>query len=74
MITVQTNLYFNKKIIPSLSANKKPGNNKSTRTKTVNGTVTDQNGEPIIGANVLVKGTTNGIITDINGNYSFWQT
>lgn len=28
MITVQTNLYFNKKIIPSLSANKKPGNNK----------------------------------------------
>lgn len=28
MITVQANLYFNKKIIPSLSANKKPGNNK----------------------------------------------
>ena len=34
------------------------------------GTVTDLKGEPIIGANVLVKGTTNGVITDIDGNYS----
>ena len=36
----------------------------------VRGTVTDLKGEPIIGANVLVKGTTNGVITDIDGNYS----
>ena len=36
----------------------------------VTGQVTDQNGEPIIGANVVVKGTTNGTITDFDGNYS----
>lgn len=33
------------------------------------GTVTDELGEPIIGANIIEKGTTNGTVTDINGNY-----
>lgn len=33
------------------------------------GTVTDSSGEPIIGANVLVAGTTHGVITDITGNF-----
>ena len=37
---------------------------------TVKGLVTDEQGEPVIGANILVKGSTNGTITDINGNYS----
>ena len=37
---------------------------------TVKGTVKDATGEPIIGANVMVKGTSNGTITDIDGNYS----
>ena len=32
---------------------------------TVKGTVVDANGEPVIGASVLMKGTTNGTITDI---------
>lgn len=36
----------------------------------VSGTVKDKTGEPIIGANVLEKGTTNGVITDIDGNYT----
>lgn len=36
----------------------------------VKGNVSDEQGEPIIGANVLVKGTTNGAITDLNGNYT----
>lgn len=36
---------------------------------TVKGTVKDQTGETIIGANVLVKGTTNGIITDFDGQF-----
>lgn len=40
------------------------------QTKTVTGTIVDEFGEPIIGANVLVKGTTNGAVTDIDGNYS----
>lgn len=33
------------------------------------GTVTDPSNEPLIGANVSVKGTTNGTITDSNGNF-----
>lgn len=37
---------------------------------TVKGVVVDATGEPIIGANVMVKGTTNGTITDIDGNFS----
>ena len=37
---------------------------------TVKGTVVDATGEPIIGANIMVKGTTNGCITDIDGNFS----
>jgi TonB-linked SusC/RagA family outer membrane protein len=37
---------------------------------TVKGTVKDDTGEAIIGANVLVKGTTNGTITDFEGNYT----
>ena len=36
----------------------------------VTGTVTDANGEPIVGANVVEKGTTNGTITDIDGHYT----
>jgi TonB-linked SusC/RagA family outer membrane protein len=36
----------------------------------VYGTVKDAAGETVIGANVSVKGTTNGTITDIDGNYS----
>lgn len=36
----------------------------------VKGRVIDENGEPIIGANILVKGTTNGTITDYDGNFS----
>lgn len=38
--------------------------------KTITGLVVDGNGESIIGASVLVKGTTNGIITDIDGKFT----
>ncbi|MDR2146912.1 MAG: TonB-dependent receptor [Tannerella sp.] len=37
---------------------------------TVSGTVTDQNGEPLPGVSVIVKGTTIGISTDADGKYS----
>ena len=40
------------------------------QTGTVKGQVVDANGEPIIGASVLVKGTTNGTITDFDGNFT----
>ncbi len=36
----------------------------------ISGLVTDDNSEPLIGVNVLVKGTTNGTSTDINGRYT----
>ena len=36
----------------------------------VSGTVTDASNEPLPGVNVLIKGTTVGTITDINGKYS----
>lgn len=42
----------------------------ATQERTVTGKVTDATGESLIGVNVQVKGTANGAITDIDGNYS----
>ncbi|WP_146078589.1 SusC/RagA family TonB-linked outer membrane protein, partial [Prevotella sp. MGM1] len=36
----------------------------------VSGTVVDENGEPVIGASVLVKGTKTGVVTDLDGKFS----
>lgn len=70
-ITAQTNLYFNRNNNTiSVGRQKEKDNVKSGKRKTVSGTVVDQTGESVIGVNVLVKGTANGMITDINGNYS----
>jgi hypothetical protein len=38
--------------------------------KQISGRVIDESGEPIIGANVIEKGTTNGTVTDFDGNFS----
>lgn len=38
--------------------------------KVLKGTVTDASGEPVVGANVVVKGTTNGVITDVDGSFT----
>lgn len=38
--------------------------------RTITGTVTDDNGMPLPGVNVLVQGTTRGVQTDFDGNYS----
>ena len=40
-----------------------------TLAQDVSGTVTDVNGETIIGASVVVRGTSNGTVTDFDGNY-----
>lgn len=37
--------------------------------KSITGKVVDASGEPLIGVNVLVKGTTVGTITDVDGQY-----
>ena len=37
---------------------------------TVNGTVVDSQNEPVIGATILIKGTTSGTVTDIDGNFT----
>lgn len=42
----------------------------ATTTKTVTGIIKDENGEPVIGVNVIEKGTTNGIVTDLDGHFS----
>lgn len=42
----------------------------SQQKKTITGTIVDPSGMPVIGANVMVKGTTNGTITDMDGNFS----
>jgi len=39
--------------------------------KTISGRVVDRNGEPVIGVNVVEKGTTNGTITDMDGKFTF---
>lgn len=58
---------IDRKII--LSTEKK-GVQQSSKEKRVTGVVYDQNGVPVIGANVIEKGTTNGVITDIDGKFN----
>ena len=40
------------------------------KSKRVSGTVSDETGLPMIGVNVVQKGTTNGVITDMDGKFS----
>lgn len=42
----------------------------SAQQQTVKGNITDSAGEPIIGASVVEKGTTNGTVTDLNGSFA----
>lgn len=76
-ITAQTRLYFHKtdntisvsKTPPAVQPPQETGT--MVPTKTVTGNITDEKGEPIIGANVIEKGTPgNGTVTDVNGNFS----
>lgn len=61
----------------SLAATNNPTNdlqpavwNSLQQVQTVKGTVIDESGEPIVGANVSVKGTPKGTITDFNGEFA----
>lgn len=46
------------------------GSMEVSQSVSVTGLVVDANGEPVIGANVMVKGTNNGTITDIDGKFT----
>lgn len=43
---------------------------KAQESNVVTGTVVDNNGEPLIGVSILVEGTQNGIVSDLDGNFS----
>jgi TonB-linked SusC/RagA family outer membrane protein len=53
-----------------LHVSQNPQKQNADRERKISGQIVDENGEPLIGVNVLVKGTTNGIITDFDGNYT----
>lgn len=69
----QTGLYF-KKINNTISVSRSrfdaPGTESVQQSRKLTGIIRDNTGEPIIGANVIVKGTTNGTITGIDGDFS----
>jgi TonB-linked SusC/RagA family outer membrane protein len=48
--------------------------NQAIAQSTVKGRIVDQKQEPLIGASILEKGTTNGTVTDVNGNYTISLT
>ncbi|MDM8158443.1 SusC/RagA family TonB-linked outer membrane protein [Labilibaculum sp. K2S] len=58
------------KVILLMPAPPKPNLEESVQEKEVHGTVTDENGIPLPGVSVVIKGTTIGAATDIDGNYT----
>lgn len=60
--TIQTLFVLSASMMISVSA--------MAQGRVVTGTVVDNLGEPVIGANVVVKGTTEGTMTDVDGNFS----
>ena len=56
--------------IPGMSVSAQNTTSSSTQnSRRISGVVTDTQGEPIIGASVVEAGTTNGIVTDLDGNF-----
>lgn len=60
----------NKIIVVPAKEKKVYASENNGETKRITGVVTDSKGEPVIGASVFEKGTKNGTVTDIDGNYS----
>lgn len=61
---------INEKHIVIYKTNEKASHPMITNNKKITGKVTDEKNEPIIGANVVVKGSTTGTITDMDGNFT----
>ncbi|MDN5202430.1 TonB-dependent receptor [Fulvivirgaceae bacterium BMA10] len=51
---------------------RKAGNflNQPVELRSIQGKITDQSGDPVFGASVVIKGTTRGVVTDANGSFS----
>ncbi|QGY44771.1 SusC/RagA family TonB-linked outer membrane protein [Maribellus comscasis] len=65
------NTGYSYKIVDRYIAISKIADNPNTgQQKDISGTVTDESGEPLPGVTVVVKGTTNGVVTGANGSYS----
>ena len=61
-------------LLPGQSVARVPGSRDKQQNaetlRVVHGKVTDENGAPIVGANVWIKGTMVGVATDVNGDYT----
>ena len=69
-ITSQAKLYFNR-TDNTIAVSKQPLKEESAqRTRTVQGVVVDDKGEPVIGASVQIKGEGSGTITDMDGKFT----
>lgn len=57
-------------VLTAIGGKKAPATSHKTSTHQVSGVVVDEQGEPLIGATILVEGTTQGTSTDFDGNYT----
>lgn len=73
-LTAVLSLFFIMSFSSPADAKNKKENSKlalpAAQAKTIKGTVVDEKGETMIGVTVLVKGTTHGVVTDLDGNFS----
>ncbi|MCW0484472.1 TonB-dependent receptor [Gaoshiqia sediminis] len=61
---------YNRQVVLSPTTGKDTDFSSLQQVQNVSGKVTDSSGEPLPGVTVVLKGTTQGTITDLNGNYS----
>jgi TonB-linked SusC/RagA family outer membrane protein len=57
-------------VLSAAKAKHVPAVNQNSSKRKITGTVTDERGDAIIGANIIIKGTTDGTITNIDGGFS----
>ncbi|MCM4170697.1 SusC/RagA family TonB-linked outer membrane protein [Arenibacter sp. TNZ] len=64
-------ILFANMLSPNIEGNRKPSILIGTNVQQqITGTVTDEDGVPLSGASVMVKGTTNGVVADFDGNFT----
>ncbi len=63
-------IYLVRRTEPDISVLLEQANPEVIEQSSITGTITDKNGTPLPGTNILVKGTTNGTQTDFDGNFS----